>query len=412
MIREQTKENADLKPIIFLALITAVSLFGDSMLYVVLPIHWNDVGLTSLIEVGILLSANRFVRLPLGPLIGWLYKKISIRNGVFLAVFIAGMTTLLYGWVDGFYSWLILRCVWGVAWSLFRLGSYFMILELSGDQNRGYFMGTYNGLYRIGSLVGMLAGSICVELFGLQVVATTFGVLAFLVLPAVYKFVPKVKKQIKSEDTPHQKRVIIKLPALQGTLISVFLVGMCLDGMLTATLSHLIDVHHKTSFMFYEIVIGAATIAGALQAVRWALGSFMSPWFGRLSDRKWGRRPFLIGSLALAAIFMTLTNFEIPFGLWLLDLLALLIVTTLLSTIMDAMVSDIAFGSARTFIMTMYVVVSDVGASMGPLFGYLSEHFIGLSMTYWLSASLLLLLSIIWFMKGNVGMRRNTTVNQ
>lgn len=60
-------ENANLKPIIFLALITAVSLFGDSMLYVVLPIHWNDVGLTSLIEVGILLSANRFVRLPLAP---------------------------------------------------------------------------------------------------------------------------------------------------------------------------------------------------------------------------------------------------------------------------------------------------------------------------------------------------------
>lgn len=113
MIIEQTKENKDLKPIIFLALITAVSLFGDSMLYVVLPIHWNDVGLTSLIEVGILLSANRFVRLPLGPLIGWLYKKISIRTGVFLAVFIAGITTLLYGWVDGFYSWLILRCIWG-----------------------------------------------------------------------------------------------------------------------------------------------------------------------------------------------------------------------------------------------------------------------------------------------------------
>lgn len=354
-------ENADLKPIIFLALITAVSLFGDSMLYVVLPIHWKDVGLASLIEVGILLSANRFVRLPLGPLIGWLYKKISIRNGVFLAVFLAGLTTLLYGWVDGFYSWLILRCIWGVAWSLFRLGSYFMILELSDDQNRGHFMGTYNGLYRIGSLDGMLAGSICVELIGLRAVATTFGVLAFLVLPAVYKFVPQAKKQAKSEDAPVQKRVLIKLPALQGTLISVFLVNMCLDGMLTATLSHLIDVHQKSSFMFYEIMIGAATLAGALQAVRWALGSFMSPWFGRLSDRKWGRRPFLTGSLALASIFMAATNFEIPFGLWLLNLLALLIVSSLLSTIMDASVSDIAFGSARTFIMTMYVVVSDVG---------------------------------------------------
>lgn len=68
------------KPIIFLALITAVSLFGDSMLYVVLPIHWKDMGLTSLIEVGILLSANRFVRLPLGPLIGWLYNRMTEKE--------------------------------------------------------------------------------------------------------------------------------------------------------------------------------------------------------------------------------------------------------------------------------------------------------------------------------------------
>jgi MFS family permease len=410
--REQAKENAAIKPITVLALIAAVSLFGDSMLYVVLPIHWKEVGLTSLIEVGILLSANRFVRLPLGPFIGWLYKRMSIRNGVFLAVLIAGVTTLLYGWVDGFFTWLILRCIWGVAWSLLRLGSYFMILELSEDQNRGYFMGTYNGLSRIGSLVGMLAGSICVESFGLRAVATTFGIIAFLVLPAAYMFVPKAKKQIIPGDTPLQKREILKNPALQGTLISVFLVVMCLEGMLTASLSHLIDVRHKTSFMFYEMAIGAATLAGALQAVRWMLGSFMSPWFGRLSDRQWGRKPFLTGSLALASIFMGTVNLELPFGLWLLDLLALLIVSNMLTTLMDVLVSDIAIGSARTFIMTMYVVVADVGASMGPLFGYLSEYFIGLSMTYWLSSILLMLLCIVWVMKGKLGMRKKGILNQ
>ncbi|MCY9659613.1 MFS transporter [Paenibacillus anseongense] len=382
------------------------------MLYVVLPIHWKEVGLTSLIEVGILLSANRFIRLPLGPFIGWLYKKISIRIGIFLAVLIAGITTLLYGWVDGFYTWLILRCIWGVAWSLFRLGSYFMILELSDDQNRGYFMGTYNGLYRIGSLVGMLAGALCVELFGLKVVATTFGILAFLVLPVAYKFVPLAKNEIQLENTPVQKWKILKNPALQGTLLSVFLIAMCLEGMLTATLSHLIEVHQKTSLMVFELAVGAATIAGALQAIRWLLGSFMSPWFGKLTDSRWGRRPFLIGSLALASVFMAISDLKIPFGVWLLDLLALLIVSNILTTIIDALISDIANGASRAFIVNTYVVITDVGASLGPMFGYISEYYIGLSMTYWLSAALLLMLSTTWLITGKVKMRKNAFVSR
>lgn len=53
--------------IVALALITAICLAGDAMLYIVLPIHWSGVALNSLIEVGVLLSINRFVRLPLNP---------------------------------------------------------------------------------------------------------------------------------------------------------------------------------------------------------------------------------------------------------------------------------------------------------------------------------------------------------
>ncbi|WP_442602837.1 MFS transporter [Paenibacillus sp. KN14-4R] len=392
-----------MRSIIVLALITAISLFGDSMLYVVLPIHWKDIGLVSLIEVGILLSANRFIRLPLGPLIGWLYKRLSIRSGVFIAVCIAGTTTFLYGWVEGFYIWLVLRCVWGIAWSFLRLGSYFMILESSNPSNRGHLMGTYNGLYRLGSLIGMLAGSICVEMFGLQAVATTFGILAFLTLPVVYIFVPKIKSYNESNEEPAARRAIWKMPALHGTLVTVFLVAMCLDGMLTATLSHLIETHHRTTVTFYEVVIGSATIAGGLQAVRWALGSFLSPWFGRVSDRKWGRRPILIGLLVLASVLMAATNLVIPYALWLCNLLALLLVANILSTIMDALASDMAVGATRAFIMTAYVVMTDVGASMGPLLAYISEHFIGLRMTYGLSAIVLILLGLVWFFNGRRG---------
>ncbi len=56
------KEGAT-RRVIVLSLITAACLIGDSMLYIVLPVHFAEAGLGSLWEVGIILSANRLVRL-------------------------------------------------------------------------------------------------------------------------------------------------------------------------------------------------------------------------------------------------------------------------------------------------------------------------------------------------------------
>ncbi|MDV2687405.1 hypothetical protein RYX56_23955, partial [Alkalihalophilus lindianensis] len=57
--------------VISISLVTAICLVGDSMLYIALPIFWKEVGLDSLWQVGILLSINRFIRLPFNPIIGW-----------------------------------------------------------------------------------------------------------------------------------------------------------------------------------------------------------------------------------------------------------------------------------------------------------------------------------------------------
>ena len=74
------------RPIIVMALITAACLLGDSMLYIVLPVHWREMGLTSLWQIGIILAMNRIVRIPLNPLVSKLYQKISARSGMTLAV--------------------------------------------------------------------------------------------------------------------------------------------------------------------------------------------------------------------------------------------------------------------------------------------------------------------------------------
>ena len=127
-----------------MAVVSAFCLTGDTMLYIALPLFWQECGLTALWQVGVLLAVNRLVRLPLNPLVRLLYTRIDQRTGMALAVVLAASTTLLYGVAQSFALWLLLRCLWGLAWTLLRLGSLFALMAASRKDNRGYLMGSYN----------------------------------------------------------------------------------------------------------------------------------------------------------------------------------------------------------------------------------------------------------------------------
>lgn len=136
------------------AIITALSLLGDFMLYIALPIYWREAGLDSIWQVGILLSVNRLIRLPFNPLAVWIYQKISLKTGLLIAVVLGFATTIAYGVLKGFAAWLLLRPLWGIAWSFFRIGGLAAVAHYADEHHRGAAMGQYNGLYRLGSLFG------------------------------------------------------------------------------------------------------------------------------------------------------------------------------------------------------------------------------------------------------------------
>lgn len=150
--KHMNRERAS-RQVTLIALITAACLIGDSMLYIVLPVHFAAAGLDSLWQVGVILSVNRLVRLPLNPAVGWLYRHISDRTGLLVATVLATLTTLGYAVATGFVMWLLLRCLWGLSWTLLRLGGFYCVLNVSSESDRGYFMGLYNGCTGWGSLV-------------------------------------------------------------------------------------------------------------------------------------------------------------------------------------------------------------------------------------------------------------------
>ena len=398
-----------MKPIIGLALLTAACLIGDSMLYIVLPTHWKEAGLNSLWEVGVLLSINRLVRLPLNPIVGCLYKKISTRQGVFFASFLALLTTLSYGLVKGFFLLLIVRCIWGVAWTFLRLGSYFVIIDCSNDSNRGHCMGVFNGLYRLGSLVGMLAGGFIADSYGLSITAIIFSTITLLAIPIAFIWVSNSKNNSRGTEKSNINRSVLwKDTAIFWALMTGMLVAMIYQGIFTATLSYLVQVHNSEPIIFSGITIGAASLAGIIQAIRWGWEPWLAPWVGKKSDGKYGRRTVLLVSLMLASVFFVLIPFNIPLIPWLIIIIGIQLTATALTTITDAIAADAASSSSKFLVLTSYSLAIDVGAAVGPFLGYSLNTYVEPYAAYWLTVMILLFLTIAWFISSKVTTRWQT----
>lgn len=372
------------------------------MLYIVLPIYWREAGLTSLWEVGVLLSINRFVRLPLNPFIGWLYKRMALRTGLVAAVILGTLSTMGYGVLEGFWLWILLRSVWGLAWSLLRMGGFFTVIRYSDSTNRGHLMGVYNGLYRLGSLFGMLLGGVMASFLGLAHTALIFGLIGLVGIPLVTVFIPRREKADATSPPSYGKVGEVRRKAFSKPVVKVvgsgLLIAMLIQGLFTSTLSFVVDTHFTDTIILFGVLIGATTLTGVLQGVRWIWEPFLATRFGRWSDGPKGRLPLFLSSLVAAAVGFALIPFQLPLPLWLVITLFVQIVFTSLTTLMDALASDTAQTSSVITVMTVYSVATDLGAAMGPALGYaLIEFEHGLFITYLGGTVIFLLLGGWWY---------------
>lgn len=386
------------RPIIVMALITAACLLGDSMLYIVLPVHWSEMGLTSLWQIGIILAMNRIVRIPLNPLVSKLYQKISARSGMALAVILAAGTTAAYGVVSSFAIFILLRCLWGLAWTFLRLGAYFTILDCSTDANRGRCMGRYNGLYRLGSLGGMLCGGVLADTVGVPAACSLFALCSLAALPFVFKFVPAAGRGLAAEAATSEKdyRFGQHLDILKILIAGTFL-ALVFQGMLNSTLSYLIKLHYPTGLSLAGIVIGAASLGGVLQAIRWGWEPWLAPLSGKLTDGPRGRFPLLVGAALVAGLCFALVSRKMGLTLWILLVMVLQLTATSLTTVADALAADVAVGSAKVKIMTLYSLLIDVGAAIGPVLAYFANQYLHPYASCYLATATLFFLAVYYF---------------
>ncbi|CAG9621868.1 MFS transporter [Sutcliffiella rhizosphaerae] len=388
--------------VIGIAIITAIAVLGDAMLFIVLPIYWREFGLTALWQIGLLLSINRFIRLPINPLVGLFYRHFQLRTGVVIAVVIAVITTFSYGIFQDFWVLLLMRALWGIAWSLLRLGGFLTVIEVSNDESRGHHVGLYNGLWGIGGLVGMLAGGFLVDQTSVYFVSTLFSVLGVIIFPFIFYLVPLIKaSDTKKKSTGTNKKWLTSYVGM--VLTTGIVLGMIVFGLFASTVSALIERVYINDWSLFGMVLGAASIAGALQAIRWGWDPFIAPRIGRMLDKSDVAAKFLfIPLFGGGLLFLILGNTQ---SIYLLIFFLLLyqISSTFFVTITDTLATSVASKTDAVKVITAHTVVVDVGAAIGPVLSFLILHYFGLTAVYMVAGVLLLILGVGWtiFLKRN-----------
>ena len=98
---------------VFTATATALSLLGDQALYALLPLYFQEIGLLP-IQVGILLSANRWVRLLSNHLAEQLVQRFPVNLMLILSLALGALLSLAYAYFTSFLVLLVARCLWGL----------------------------------------------------------------------------------------------------------------------------------------------------------------------------------------------------------------------------------------------------------------------------------------------------------
>ena len=350
---------------VFTATATALSLLGDQALYALLPLYFQEIGLLP-IQVGILLSANRWVRLLTNQLAERLVDRFPVNLMLVLSLALGALLSLAYAYISSFLVLLVARCLWGLCWSFIRHISVMGVASSTEPQNLGQIMGFYNGISHIGSVLGIVLGGILFDLIGFSTTLALFCLFSLFAVPFAMRSGIQTSSIITDPQQNNQSST-----RYSALLCCGFCIGSVGPGLIMSTLGFILLSRYGTEVALMGFVVGIATLNGLLLGCRWVLDTLGAPIYGALIDRT-GIRVGAPLCFLVGLIVMLLLNLSENLAGLALGMIVFFMCGTALSTVVSAEASR---QGAKVF--ARYATAGDLGAAFGPVIGWGAYELIG-----------------------------------
>ncbi len=260
---------------------------GDSTLYAVLPTHTAEAGIT-LASVGIMLGANRAIRVLLNSPAGLAYDRWPRRRLFVPALFLGALSTALCAATRGFWPLLTARLLWGLAWSGIWVGGSTMILDVAGLEARGRWTGLLQTWFFFGAAASALLGGLLTDQLGYSpalwagaALQAAGGLVALVLLP-------ETRGAARTDAQAGMAAPLAPMDDGGGVWAAAALHALSRflgAGVLSAIMGLIVEQQMGPT----ALVIGMATLTGLLSAARTLVSMAAAPLGGALSDRLAGR---------------------------------------------------------------------------------------------------------------------------
>lgn len=348
-----TATNSGWRAVIGSSSIMSLALLGDALIYAVLPVYAEEFGLT-LPWVGVMLSANRFVRVFAYGAIARMTHALGVRTMCIIAAVMATLSTAMYGVSDGPVVMQAARIIWGLTYAVQVLATLAYAVEQRSTV--GARVGVGRAIQRLGPILALLGGAWLVGFIGPQ------AVFLFLAAPTALSILialtlPKGKALKSGGGKP------VSLARPQPVDIMFFLQGYGVDGVFAITI---------TLIFARETSLSAAVLGGSvLLALRHFGEVAAAPLFGWIADRFGARRVFI------ASVFLTMAGFIfIATGFYITGALVMLFFRGALASLGPAVITQsLADDEDAIGPLARMQAWRDFGAACGPLFtGFLLAY--------------------------------------
>lgn len=284
------------RAIIGSASVMSLALLGDALLYAVLPAYASDFGLT-LPWVGVMLSANRFVRVFAYGAIARLTHAVGVRRMCIGAAIMATLSTALYGFGQGPAIILSARILWGLTYAALVLATLSYALDYRAKV--GTRIGVNQAIQRVGPILALFGGAWLVgqvgpnAAFAVLAVPTALSILIALTLP-------------KGSSAGARRSKPASLAKPKPIDVLFFMQGYGVDGVFAICI---------TLIFAREASLADAVMSGsALLAMRHFGEAIAAPLFGWIADRFGARRVFVMATLLTMLGFVCVASGVVVFG--------------------------------------------------------------------------------------------------
>ena len=336
--------------------VLSISLLGDALLYIVLPINAAAFGI-SIATVGFLLAVNRIIRTFTYNLVVNFGQAVGPKKLAVIAASTAVLSTFGYAFLEGVFLLSLSRIIWGLSYAgLLIVTLHFASLNIEKTGSR---IGLSRSVEQVGPLIAMLVGAWLVTSVGPRDIFLYMGLASvFGIVLAV--FLVDIKDAGNFKNKP-EKSFSIPLP--KSIDILIFWTGFGIDGVFTVTI---VLMWAESSGTQTAIIVGASILA-----IRRLSEMILGPLSGQISDRFGNALPLTVMLVFCAAGF-----FFIGTGVLLLGCILLVFCRGALGTLFPATASKL-YPEQRIFSLTRNQTWRDIGAATGPfltglLLGFMS----------------------------------------